>query len=408
MAFLRNMSDRFWSFVNPRKTQQRRDKPFKAPATPLSRRTAPMDLMEDREMSPETLFKRWHIETPRAGAFVDHALLPPSPPGSLLRPYTDPDGDIIIDDFVSHVHKGGADWDANEETLVAADDGQYLEQSKRFDPDAERRRRVAQASNLRASGWSSDSVFLFQKLGMRGFEPLCLLSWLDDFETLPSNLFTENMEKAFIKPYFDPYDKPNADYRAQLAFQEVLLVSGRVRDAILTEAPKRTPEWHIHNTVMRYYDWAVKDGDLDLYAYISVFESIHCRHTANIDAVEQRMIRKLQKLSDLWQEALEFQRERTDGEADSPLPIAEVPTLYGVISSLTIMFFVSYVPATEPGQKPTLRTVANFDLGLPHYDVWNSLAIAIFVVHCRNRMLQLREFLPANSPEVLIESDPDL
>ena len=66
-----------------------------------------MDLMEDREMSPETLFKRWYIETPRAGASVDHALLPPSPPGSLLRPYTDPDGDIIIDDFVSHVHKIG-------------------------------------------------------------------------------------------------------------------------------------------------------------------------------------------------------------------------------------------------------------------------------------------------------------
>lgn len=70
------------------------------------------------------------------------------------------------------------------------------------------------------------------------------------------------------------------------------------------------------------------------------------------------------------------------------------------------MAFVSYTPAKEERDQPQLRLIAMFDFNKEGYDVWNSLAIAIFVIHCRNRMMQLRECVP--EPEIMTEEDPDL
>ena len=85
----------------------------------------------------------------------------------------------------------------------------------------------------------------------------------------------------------------------------------------------------------------------------------------------------------------------------------EPPTLYGVIASHTVMAFVSYVVPTTAHPKGSLRTIAIFDFGGDEgFDVWNSFAIAIFVIHCRNRMKEMQDFLP--KPVVVLERDPDL
>lgn len=87
--------------------------------------------------------------------------------------------------------------------------------------------------------------------------------------------------------------------------------------------------------------------------------------------------------------------------------LEELPTLYGVIASHTVMAFVSYVLPTSSSPKGSLRTVAIFDFGGDEgFDVWNSFAIAIFVIHCRNRMQELKEFLP--EPVIGHHHDPDL
>ena len=98
-----------------------------------------------------------------------------------------------------------------------------------------------------------------------------------------------------------------------------------------------------------------------------------------------------------------------------------LPTLYGIIISHTVVAIVAYDPnstatysslspntisptfqslphqklsssaaaAASPLIPPCLRTVSFFDLGDPSYDVWNALALAIVVVHCRNALLDL-------------------
>ena len=90
-----------------------------------------------------------------------------------------------------------------------------------------------------------------------------------------------------------------------------------------------------------------------------------------------------------------------------------LPTLYGVIISHTIVAVVAYDPnstasysslspasptfkslphtpsPSSPLIPPCLRTISFLDLGDGNYDVWNALALAIVVVHCRNALLDL-------------------
>ena len=193
MAFLRGISDRFWGYVSPRKTQQRRDKPFKALPTPRK----PIPKLNPRSMSPAARVNSWHLTTPSAGTGTGERNQPLTPT-SLERPYTDFEGDTLIDELIDGISNDEA-FDANEETIVV-DEDKY--EAKDYDPETERRRRDKQGRELQAAGWSRDAIYLFQKLGMRGFEPLMPEAWAMDFVMMPSTLFTGNLEKAFIKPAY--------------------------------------------------------------------------------------------------------------------------------------------------------------------------------------------------------------
>jgi hypothetical protein len=123
---------------------------------------------------------------------------------------------------------------------------------------------------------------------------------------------------------------------------------------------------------------------------------------ASISECEAKLLRKLDKLYNMWHDALRYQAQA--GSKHSTVP--EVPTLYGVASSHTVVAFVSYAPPTEDNPASRLRLIASLDFGKEEADVWNSLAIAIFVVHCRNRMTQLKDYLPELRCSVA-EEDPD-
>ncbi|KAF2265700.1 hypothetical protein CC78DRAFT_567292 [Lojkania enalia] len=394
MAFLRDVSDRFWNYVSPRKTQQRREKPFKVPPLPTHARR---EKSLARDMTPESRVRVWDVTTPSPGASVDGAQLPPSPPQSLERPYTDFEGDTIVDDIVEAINpEDEENWDANEDTIVV-DESRYVDEQKHIDEEAERARLEAQGKNLRNAGWTEDSVFLFQKLGMRGREPLMPRSWVDDFPALPADLFTTKLDKAYIKPALD---SDRSDFHAQKALEELFQLGPRARDAVLTKAPIRTPAYHIRMSIKKYNKWAMKDAGIEpVWRDISLFEVIIGSTETSSNDLQQKMLLKLGRLADLWSEAFALAREVRAGEDDT---LPSLPTLYGVIASHTIMAFVSYDPSAET---PTLRTVAIFDFGQEGYDVWNTFAVAIFIIHCRNRMMEL-DLLPEVQPQS--ESDPDL
>ena len=214
MSYFRGGIDRIWSYMSPRKTQQRREKPFhfKVPALPTHVKTPPSKqtaTRQTRELSPESRVKNWHTRTPspQSDGDIDATLLPPSPPTSAGLSHDDFEGETLLSEspLAPADYKIGSadDVDANEDTILV-DDGTYMNQSMKVDVDEERKRRNKQGRELRDAGWSEDSVFLFQKLGMRGFEPILPIEWVDDFETLPEDLFTAKLDKAFIKPSFGP------------------------------------------------------------------------------------------------------------------------------------------------------------------------------------------------------------
>jgi hypothetical protein len=162
-------------------------------------------------MSPKTRVNVWSVRTPSPqssldpDADMDQTLLPPSPPSS-TKQSDDFEGDTLMGSPTAEVSfKTGSsadEWNANEDT-IAVDDGNYM--GVTIDVDEEKRRRDRQGQELRDAGWSEDAVFLFQKLGLRGFEPILPIEWLDDLETLPEDLFTARPDKAFLRPAHGPW-----------------------------------------------------------------------------------------------------------------------------------------------------------------------------------------------------------
>lgn len=175
-----------------------------------------------------------------------------------------------------------------------------------------------------------------------------------------------------------------------------------MRDAWHTRA-KRTPELQIGKAVKAYTKWAMKDGKVDhLWAQLPLFKTITFSRRIHPSIGEEKMLQKLGRLHELWHNALEKCENDRGGE---PV-VAEVPTLYGITASHTVVAFVSYAPATKERGQPHLRLLAMFDYGKEGYDVWNALAMAIFILHCRNRLMQMSECL--SEPETFSEEDPDL
>ena len=84
-----------------------------------------------------------------------------------------------------------------------------------------------------------------------------------------------------------------------------------------------------------------------------------------------------------------------------------MPTLYGLIVSHTLIGLVAWdvVDAEQRG----MRTMAMFDYGQGDYDVWNSLALAILVVHCRDVVIELKNLgaLKEEEEEVVGGGDSD-
>jgi len=87
------------------------------------------------------------------------------------------DADDLANDTTLVAADDAADELANDTTLVAADEDE--------DEAGEKAPKISE-------------IALFQKLNMRGFEPLLPGTWKMDFKTIPGPLFTDNDEEVFI------------------------------------------------------------------------------------------------------------------------------------------------------------------------------------------------------------------
>ena len=184
-------------------------------------------------MTPSSNIHPWTPKTPASAASIDNTLLPPSPPTS-LHPYQDDDyydsdGDILIQDSVERLPEDhGADaWDANQNTTVV-DDGQYMDMYRPVNRPKDQLRdqlrdqlsQQIQSRELRLAGWPEDAVFLFQKLDMRGSEPILPHDWSVDFPSLPPFVFTRSEAKQFVRA--DTLSEFRGDMSSPLHYLQML------------------------------------------------------------------------------------------------------------------------------------------------------------------------------------------
>ncbi|PNS18826.1 hypothetical protein CAC42_5365 [Sphaceloma murrayae] len=212
---------------------------------------------------------------------------------------------------------------------------------------------------------------LVRHLLLRGREPLFPSTWSKDFRFLPTSLFFPSLlDDAVISSV------RGADFRAQKAFEDLLALGSRVRDKILV---KRDPESAAVRGVENFAAWAGKDVALrgregmcpDLLVVASGDKK------TDVDVLQRDLAGKM---------------ARCEAEWNTWLGGGEVPVIYGVVVSHTVLAMVGY-EAGEGGEgqgvervMEGMKMIGTFDFGVRGLDVWNALAVALLVVHVRDVM----------------------
>lgn len=416
--------------------------PVETPSSPTSASSLQEPQSSDarRSMSPFGRIRNWLIETPSETSYVptrktnkrkqtpdeEWTSITTSKAGTKKQKLCPSDDDEDEDDESDFLDLEGStlvpvnspvnvlghpklwsypvDVDANDDTIVV-DSTIYLERNIATDHSS----REAQTTALLEAGWPATDVALFKKLSFRGFEPLLPSHWEKDFQALPSALFTSDIEKAFIKTSNTP-KKKGADFRASKALEALLELGPKVRDRVTSA---KSPEGTIKRAIEAYVKWSMADvGMWKRKGWTPVVAIEMGKNDVDTKVIQDKMKSRLLKLRSSWEHAL----------ADSDHVKTEVPRLYGVVISHTIVGIFSYVTAHEMRElesvskdvdssaNPTadgLRTISWLNMFDADYDVWNSFALAILAIHSRNIIVKIAKDKDLGQDLESVESKED-
>ncbi|PYH44563.1 uncharacterized protein BP01DRAFT_275085, partial [Aspergillus saccharolyticus JOP 1030-1] len=245
-----------------------------------------------------------------------------------------------------------------------------------FDFSSERAKRWASAINLPEGLYNAEEQDLFFRLAMRGFEPLVPQIWRHDFPTLPESLYPPPSGPSF-RPLFQV--RRSSNLYATKALANLFSVGGRVRDCdILRQRPERM----IKDAIKKYFRWALFDADIYTTKDSIPVHAVYAQKKGEttLDAV-RRLNRRLRALTDRYHEP------SIEGSSARKFPL-----LMGFIICGPIVAIVTH--STDPAEAETSfdgKFISQFDLSERGQDVWNSLAIAIAVMHARRTMIRLAE-----------------
>ena len=239
------------------------------------------------------------------------------------------------------------------------------------------KKRALTTENLKAKGWTQAEIDLYLHIEMRGYESLLPASWEMDFNTLPEALFAGDEEEAYIRALGDSGRSGlgTSDFRAQKALHHLIGLGAKIRDKMLVGG-KQT-EIMAKKEIMKYLRWSLVDAGFDSKKNAAELVVVEARiGQESPKALQARMRERLDILADKHDELI-------DGGGD-------LPALYGILLTHTVMLFIGYDPNSATGDdSKDLRTIATFNFRERDYDVWNSLAIAIVAMHTREQMSKM-------------------
>jgi len=391
MSLFSRFRESLWGFVSPRKTQQRREKPFKAP--PPSSKIARLHKREGSPVVPTVDHKLARYDSPidtQSEPLTD--LDPISPTISGKRALSDVgelEGDTLIhgeeeleeDNEATLIDLTGEE--ISNPKIIKHEDNEYKDYEKDIDdPSYQLEGYRRKGDKLLALHLSQEAVDVFIKIGMRGFEPLMPLTWDPDFDSFPTNLFSRHDDRTYIKAV------GNNEFRAMKALRDLVNLGARARDVLISPVARRTPEQVLRQGIQRYIKWSLEDAGLNITKGPDIPNLVVESGDKNVKGavLEAGIMDQLSRLETRWDDALLIDIvDEKDRLVDNEY-LCDPPTMYGIVLTHTVMAFVALVPGQEG-----LKQIATLDYGDARYDVWNALAAAIYIIHCRNRLMELRE-----------------
>lgn len=448
MAFLKRLSDNFWSYVSPRKTTAadalptpKTEPTFKKPAIPM-RRASIHDISKNtRSMSPGERVGSWRVRSPPSqasssvlGTKRKRLFTPGSSAGRRSKMSRFDYDDMEIDDDVE-VFDDDDEYDDESEIQSPTSRQRLRSSSARLDEeedddamsvhrtvlaseeDYEPNRRVVSlpemldmghvaTDELRSKGWDDDYITVMQKIATRGYEPILPAYLQFEFSFLPDSLFDKSDDALIASVRGD-------NFKAGKELERLLELGGRVRDRIYMHGQFQ-PEDQVKRQFDAYMKWAFDDAGIDNRTAIPILAMEV--QPAGYDAPQLRAnaLRKCRRLAARYREALRVQRsvEISPGSRSSEGSLLSypLPTFYAVIASHAIVALFAWRP---DGQDAELQPMMYFDLKDKNYDVWNSLALAILVCHVRNVQMRIAEETGLGlrqqgySEDEMEEDDPD-
>ena len=441
MALLKRLSDTFWSYVPPRKPIATKTTPKTVPqkrkqlAQP--RRKSMQDVIDrSRSMSPVERVDSWRLESEsHATSSVVHerkrkrsSSRKASSESTPLkrgrgRPRKRPkieavdieyDGDVVIENEdedmtdptsdISNINVGKSpssgyvtEEDGEEEDSFGGPDDSLVvseQDYENYSPGSKKLKLISptealfdhgvSTESMRAEGWDDDHINLVQHIAMRGFEPIMPGHWKFEYRTFPDGLFSDEDEGTAIGSVCGNH------FHATKALDPLLVLGGWVRDRAGPLKGRVTPEMEVRKKLKEYIKWADRDSGLDKETAIPILTIENKPSHISSEVLANNAKRKLAALATRYREAFRVRQsiENSPRSHASTILSDPLPTLYAIIASHTLIALVAYNPNDT---EPEVKSVAFFDMKDNKYDVWNSLALAIIVCHCRNVQVRIAE-----------------
>jgi hypothetical protein len=309
-------------------------------------------------------------------------------------------------------------FDANQGTNVidlTEDHEAALEAATRqfeVDREAKFEEQKTEAATMLRDGWNMDTIDLYMLLDRRTLETLMPADWKTDFPLFPWTIWADEYRDAFLGG-----TRPGNDFIMIKAASNLLKLPVHVRNQIRIKAwYGRRAEAMVVKYCEDYMKFIHKDCKLWIPIKKKKMWSLICYAPGDektpTEKLEELILVRLRKRAGQVLELLRVEpraNERDPSDLfyhDGSAYLVEPPTLYGIVAKEAVIALVAYEPLSP---RDALRTIAFFHMSKPKYDVWNALALAIVMMHCRNHLLKIKQAIPEDLDALkLSDYDEDL
>lgn len=180
------------------------------------------------------------------------------------------------------------------------------------------------------------------------------------------------------------------------AFQSLLNVHGRVRDCVELDL---TPEEPLRRELLAYHKWTLKDAGLYRTPHIPVVAIGTAVVDESVASVVGRVTEQLHELGRQYRRLFYSHRDWRGRQHFK----RELPTLYGIVITYTVVSFVTY-DSRFPGKQ--VQSMGCYDYSQKGGTVWLGLAVSLYLIKARNYLIELED-AGFWGRKVVDDSDPD-